>query len=302
MAPSEIRSKVESSKAPNLLVPFSEMRAIVPSKRSKRTKEEIRSELANRCPLGIRSTDVIAVATVPKTVIALAETPILRRNLQIGVMKVVTGNLIERLSIVVHRRLSLVSDSIPALNPQLRVAISAANADAFGAALKIEPSLIEESDALIIEASAVTGISNEQKTIWERARELYIPSLVLVTEFADDDIDFDDMSLIAGRILDPLITPYLVLHSDTGSPTALIELETLKIFDYSKGKREITNSEPEHKELVEDFRAELLAKIDEFGPTGFQDALLFPAIPYLPQIGMGRIETLEYLAELPSRR
>ena len=98
-----------------------------------------------------------------------------------------------------------------------------------------------------------------------------------------------------------LVTPYLVLHSDDGKPIALIELETLKLFDYSSGKREIKPSEPEHQELVKDFAAEFRERVEEFGPTGFQDALLFPAIPYLSKLQMGKIETLEYLAQLPTR-
>ena len=300
-APSETRSKDESRRAPNLLAPLSESLAIVPSKRSKSTKDVIRREAARRCPEGIKKADEATEAIVPKIVIALAEMPSFNRNLHNGVMKFVTGNLIERLIIVPHRRLYLMSDSIPALNSALLVAIAGHSSAEIQSHLNINQSEIADADALILEASAKQGISEEQKNIWELARNLYIPSIVLVTDFSEGEIDFDDMALIAGRILDPLITPYLVLHSDSGTPTALIELETLKIFDYSTGSRQILASEPEHKELVEEFRSEFLAKVEEFGPTGFQDALLFPAIPFIPSLGMGKVETLEYLAQLPAR-
>jgi hypothetical protein len=93
----------------------------------------------------------------------------------------------------------------------------------------------------------------------------------------------------------------LVLHDDGGAPIALIELETLRLYDYSNGIREIRDSESEHKTLVQEFHTEFLEKIEEFGPTGFADALLFPAIPFLAKIGMGKVETLEYLAQLPVR-
>ena len=119
--------------------------------------------------------------------------------------------------------------------------------------------------------------------------------------FRSGEIDFDDMAAIVGRIFDPVVTPYLVLHSDSGAPVALIELESLRLFDYSNGKREIKESEVEHKELVSEFKIEFTEKIEEFCPTGFQDALLFPALPYISKLGLGKVETLEYLAQLPTR-
>lgn len=191
--------------------------------------------------------------------------------------------------------------SIPTLAPGLHVAVIGGDKEAIAANLKIETSDLENADAAIFLVSAQSGISDNEKNMWQLARDLYIPSLVLVTDFESGEIDFDDMSLIAGRILDPLVTPYLVLHSDSGSPIALIDLESLKLFDYSSGQREIKPSDQEHQELVKDFRHEFMEKIEEYGPTGFQDALIFPAIPYISKINMGVIETLEYLAQLPTR-
>ena len=193
------------------------------------------------------------------------------------------------------------SSSIPTLTQGLKVAFIGNDYEKIASDFNLISSNLVDSDAAIFIVSANLGISDSDKNLWNQARDLYIPSIILITDFESRDIDFDDMALIAGIILDPLVTPYLVLHSDDGKPIALIELETLKLFDYSSGKREIKPSEPEHQELVKEFAAEFRERVEEFGPTGFQDALLFPAIPYLSKLQMGKIETLEYLAQLPTR-
>lgn len=191
--------------------------------------------------------------------------------------------------------------SIPTLAPGLKVSIVGKDCEEIASALSLENYSLQEADAALFQVSTISGVSESDKNKWVEARELYIPSIVLITDFENGEIDFDDMAAIASRILDPLVTPYLVLHGDDGSPVALIELETLKLFDYSSGSREIKVSEKEHQELVTEFQSEFLEKIEEFGPTGFQDALLFPAIPYLPKLNMGKVEILEYLAQLPAR-
>ena len=103
------------------------------------------------------------------------------------------------------------------------------------------------------------------------------------------------MSAIAGRMLDPVQTPFLVLHDESGNPTALIDLDSLKLSNYSDGKRIESESEAEHKVLVFEFREEYLEGIEEFGPTGFRDGLSFPAIPFLLENGLGSFEIASLL-------
>jgi hypothetical protein len=125
--------------------------------------------------------------------------------------------------------------------------------------------------------------------------------MVLISELSNGETDFDDMSAIAGRMLDPVQTPYLVLHDDSGNPTALIDLETLKLSDYSSGTRVARDSEPEHKVLVFEFRKEFLEATEEFGQNSFEEALSFPAIPFIPANGLGSFEIATFLNKLPSR-
>jgi translation elongation factor EF-G len=160
---------------------------------------------------------------------------------------------------------------------------------------------LEQADGAMFIVSAVDGISAGDIEIWNTARELYVPSMVLISELSNGETDFDDMSAIAGRILDPVQTPYLVLHDDAGNPTALIDLEALKLSDYSTGSRVERESDPEHKVLVFDFRKEFLEAIEEFGHNGFQEGLSFPAIPFISENGLGSFEIASLLNKLPSR-
>ena len=162
---------------------------------------------------------------------------------------------------------------------------------------------LESCDVALFIVSASEGISPADAELWRKARDLYIPSLILITELTNGEIDFEDMSAIAGRMLDPVQTPFLVLHDDSGYPTALINLDTLKLSNYSDGKRVESESDAEHKVLVFEFRAELLESTEEFGPTGFQDGLSFPAIPFIPANGLGSFEIatlLNSIKKLPS--
>ena len=192
----------------------------------------------------------------------------------------------------------------PPITPKLQVSLvgksSGEIAQYFGLAQQ-SASTLDSSDAAIFIVSAIDGISSADIDIWNLARELYIPSLILITDLTNGETDFDDMSAIAGRMLDPVQTPFLVLHDDAGNPTALINLESLKLSDYSSGARIERDSDPEHKVLVFDFRKEYLEAIEEFGPSSFEEGLSFPAIPFISSNGLGSFEIATLLNQLPSR-
>jgi len=111
--------------------------------------------------------------------------------------------------------------------------------------------------------------------------------LVVVNELEGSDSDFDDAVLLANRVFDPVVTPYLVLHDDAGNPSALIDLETLEIIDYSQSLISRRDSDAEHKELVADFRSEYLEAVEDAGESAFEAGLLFPAIPVVISKGIG---------------
>jgi len=196
---------------------------------------------------------------------------------------------------------NLISTPLPA---NLRVAGIGQRAQSIVAALGLTSAPMESADLALFMVGAKDGIDADGVTAWNQAREIYLPSIVVVDQLLDSEIDFDDMSAIAGRMLDPVVTPYLVLHSDEGSPIALIDLDTLKLSNYSLGKREVTESDPEHKVLVFEFRKEYLEALEAAGEGAFEQGLLYPAIPYLSENNLGLEEIAHYarlIEVLPGR-
>ena len=95
------------------------------------------------------------------------------------------------------------------------------------------------------------------------------------------------MSAIVGKMLEPVVTPYLVLHADNGEPTALINLEDQMITDYSTDQVANIPSDSEHKELILEFKEELHNSLIEGGWDQFSAGLIIPAIPLLPKNKLG---------------
>ena len=163
-----------------------------------------------------------------------------------------------------------------------------------------DPTLIT-ADVVVIVASAKTGIDSKLVSQWHTFRELYIPTIVAVIDFEDGDVDFEDMSAIVGKMLEPVLTPYLVLHADTGEPTALINLEDQMITDYSNSKVNKITSDAEHRELVLEFKEELNTALNEGGWDQFVQGLIIPAIPLILRNKLGIAEIKHFLDLIPTR-
>ena len=169
-------------------------------------------------------------------------------------------------------------------------------ANLFGAQLADE--IIAESDLAIFTINPAAGI--DQKTIdqWQTISNYQLPRLVVVNELDGSDADFEDAIILANRVFDKLVTPYLVLHSDTGSPIALISLDDLQIIDYSTNPPTASASESEHQELVAEFRDEYLEDLAGAGDSAFAAGLLFPAIPIVISNGLGVDIVKSYIDQL----
>jgi hypothetical protein len=154
---------------------------------------------------------------------------------------------------------------------------------------------------VVVIASAKTGIDSNVVKNWATFRELYIPTIVAVIDFEDGDVDFEDMSAIVGKMLEPVLTPYLVLHADTGEPTALINLEDQMITDYSNSKVNKITSDAEHRELVLEFKEELNTALNEGGWDQFVQGLIIPAIPLILRNKLGIAEIKHFLDLIPTR-
>ena len=93
---------------------------------------------------------------------------------------------------------------------------------------------------------------------------------------------------------------YLVLHDDAGEPAALIRLQDLQILDYSTNPVTSRASEPEHEELVREFRDEYLEMMTEMDEGAFAAGIIFPAIPINLAKGIGVDIVQGFIDLLPS--
>lgn len=166
---------------------------------------------------------------------------------------------------------------------------------------EVEPDLAKlsgKSIALFL-INAQIGIPPNLVAYWDCARELQLPRLILVAGLTDGEIDFDDIVMIANRILDPVVTPFLVLHAENGRPNGLINIATSQTYNYSTAPTTITAADPDLITLVSEFAAEYREQLEEFGDAGFADGLLFPCIPFIPELQIGIAEAQSYITLIP---
>jgi hypothetical protein len=171
-------------------------------------------------------------------------------------------------------------------------------ASAFNGQVALAPE--GESDLAIFAINPSAGIDNETIAHWSALDEFQIPRLVVVNGLDGHEMDFEDAVMVATRVFDQLVTPYLVLHDDAGEPAALIRLQDLQILDYSTKPVTLRASEPEHEELVREFRDEYLEMMTEMDDGAFAAGIIFPAIPINLAKGIGVDIVQEFIYSLPS--
>ena len=157
---------------------------------------------------------------------------------------------------------------------------------------------VAESDLAIFAIDPSAGIDQATIALWQSLDEYQVPRLVVVTHLEKLEADFDDAVMIATRVFDQMIAPYLVLHDEAGIPAALISLSDLQITDYSTNPKTIKGSEEEHQTLVQEFRDEYLELLADSGDNAFEAGLLFPAIPLWIERGIGVDIVESYIKKL----
>lgn len=159
-----------------------------------------------------------------------------------------------------------------------------------------DPSL----DAAIFAINPGAGLDQGTVDLWHSFDEVQMPRLLLVIVLEGMELDFDDAVLLANRVLDTVVTPYLVLHGENGAPIGLISLQDLSTIDYSTYPPIRGESDLDLRTLVEDFRVEYLQQMEEMGDDAFAAGILFPALPVNLQNGLGLDIVTKYLSQLPS--
>ena len=153
-------------------------------------------------------------------------------------------------------------------------------------------------DCAIFAVNPSSGIDSETIANWEKFNDYLTPRIFVALALPGTELDFDDAVLLGNRVLNQLVTPFLVLHADDGSPAALISLVDLTIRNYVDGVAVISESESEHRELVADFQREYNEVLSQVGDGAFSAGLLFPAIPINLDNGIGLDVLISYLDQL----
>lgn len=158
-----------------------------------------------------------------------------------------------------------------------------------------------ECDVAIFAINPAAGIDNATIELWRQFDEYQTPRMVLVTVLAGMEMDFDDAVLVANRVFDPVVTPYLVLHGESGDPIGTVSLEDLTTMDYSTTPPTVGTCDQELTDLVKDFQEEYRDHIMEMEDGAFAAGILFPALPVNLANGLGLDLVQNYLNQLPSR-
>jgi hypothetical protein len=157
-----------------------------------------------------------------------------------------------------------------------------------------------ETDLAIFTINPSAGIDPETIAHWTAFDDYQTPRIVVVTGLDGQELDFEDAVMVANRVFDQLVTPYLVLHGDDGNPAALIRLDDLMIIDYTTSPKSLRHCDAEHEELVREFREEYFDQMSEMEDGAFAAGIIFPAIPINLTSGLGVDIVLEYINQLPS--
>lgn len=156
------------------------------------------------------------------------------------------------------------------------------------------------ADFVMMVIEADRGISADEVSRFHALREAQIPALVLITslltESESDRWDFDDLTMLANRTLEEVVTPYLVLHDESGQPSGLYELETNTVIDYSVTPAKRRPADDELKALTADFRSEFIEA--DFEIQDFTSGLRVVALPYVPERRVGIAETARLITTL----
>jgi hypothetical protein len=169
-------------------------------------------------------------------------------------------------------------------------------AEAFLGSLPTEVS--GDADLAIFAINPSAGIDQLTIDQWLQLDDFQIPRLVVVNGLEKQEADFDDAVMIANRVFDQMITPYLVLHDDAGFPIALISLQDLTILDYTQLPATKSACSPEHETLVQEFRNEYIEQLQSLGEDAFAAGLMFPAIPVWIEKGIGVDIVNSFIAQL----
>ena len=179
---------------------------------------------------------------------------------------------------------------------------------------------LRAADAALFVVSAADGVDAATMLLWEECAAIGMPRAVAVTKLDAGRADFEDTVAICKRVFgEGVMAVYLPLHGDDESIIGNLGLLSQQIYDYSSGPRVAQAAEPEHRELIEGNRADLIEAIIQESEddtlldrylggeemdldvvttdllTAVSRGRLYPVIPVSTETGVGTIELLQML-------
>ena len=177
---------------------------------------------------------------------------------------------------------------------------------------------LRAADAALFVVAATDGIDGTTRLLWDECAAVGMPRAVVVTKVDAPRADFDEVLAEAQEAFGEGVMPlYLPMLADDESVAGLIGLLSQRVDDYSSGKRVERQAEPQHQEIIEQPRNDLIeAIIAESEDETLMDRYLsgedveletligdletavargsfFPVIPVASTTGMGLPELLE---------
>lgn len=157
----------------------------------------------------------------------------------------------------------------------------------------------DEVFALLVDANS--GFSNTMIDLWNHVAERQFQRILLVQGLENSESDFDDIILIANRMMEKVATPYLVIHDESGSPAGLVDLEKTEIRNYQGREMLLSPCDDSILDLIAEFRREYLEEFLLLGEEAFADGLYAIGIPIGSITPFGIYELNSILNALPKR-
>lgn len=138
---------------------------------------------------------------------------------------------------------------------------------------QIDDRIVHSCDALVVALDGSSGVGPETFILWQQARDQSLPRHFLATNTVHGRADFDELSAIAIRTMEPdLMIRYLPIDSDDETSLAgIYDLLTSEIQTGTAHDWITISADPEHIAITSTAREELF---DHLAYSGLDDATL----------------------------
>jgi elongation factor G len=117
-------------------------------------------------------------------------------------------------------------------------------------------------DGALFVVPATGGLDARTAQLWEECAAVGMPRAVVVSQLDRPRADFDEALALCQRLLGEGVQPlHLPMHDDEGGVAGVLDLLRLRVTDWSSGQPDGRDPDPEHLELVQGLRADLLETV-----------------------------------------